>query len=130
MKFRVRGVTEQKGLKIVQVEPLRRWAFLLEDEIPLCCIQHIISNILKHGKESKEYCNKMSKILCNIYMDDDSSRRKHEHNTSTMLLHPTADNKDIFRRYRGVEILIEMLKTHRDPQIAKALSHVIKENCN
>ena len=74
MKFRVRGVTEESGLKIVQVEPVKG-SLLLEDDIPPGCIQHIISNLLKHGKNSKEICDKMCQILCGVYLDDGSSRK-------------------------------------------------------
>ena len=74
MKSRVREVTQQDEFKIVQIEPVKG-RFLLEDEIPPGCIQHIISNLLKHGKESKEACDKMCRILCKIHMDDSSSRK-------------------------------------------------------
>ena len=40
----------------------------------------------------------------------------------------TADNKDAFRRYKGVEILVEMLRIHKDAQVAKALFHVLNGN--
>ena len=75
MKFRVKGVIQQDELKIVQVKPLNGKLLLLEDEIPPGCIQHIISDLLKHGKESKEACDKMCRILCKIHMDDSSSRK-------------------------------------------------------
>ena len=42
----------------------------------------------------------------------------------------TADNKDAFRRYKGVEVLIEMLKIHKSAHVAKALSHVLSGNGN
>ena len=44
-----------------------------------------------------------------------------------MHLH-SADNKDTFRRYRGIEVLIEMFSLYRNSTIAKALSHVLSEN--
>ena len=69
MTFIVRETTEQEGLKIVQIEPMRG-IFLLDDEVPLGCIQHIISSLMRYGKESKEICDKMCRILCNIHMDD------------------------------------------------------------
>ena len=74
MKFRVKEVTEQDGLKIVQLEPVKGELFL-EKEVPPGCTQHIISNLLKHGKESKEFCDKMCRILCRVYLDDSSSRK-------------------------------------------------------
>ena len=74
MRLRVRGVLEQEKIKVVQVEPVKD-IFLFEDEIPPGCIQHIISGLLKHGKESKEVCDKMCTILCNVYMNDNSSRK-------------------------------------------------------
>ena len=74
MKSRVREVTQQDEFKIVQIEPVKG-RLLLEDEIPPGCIQHIISNLLKHGKESKEACDKMCRILCKVYMGDSSSRK-------------------------------------------------------
>ena len=39
-----------------------------------------------------------------------------------------ADNKDNFRRYRGIEILIDMLKEQKSGVVAKALAHVISGN--
>ena len=74
MRFRVRGVTQQDMLKIVQIEPMKG-RLLLEDEITPGCIQHIISNLLRYGKESKEVCDKMCRALCKVYMDDSSSRK-------------------------------------------------------
>ena len=74
MKFRVRGVTEESGLKIVQIEPIKS-VFLLEDDITPGCIKHIVSNLLKHGKGSKDICDKMCQILCGVYLDDDSFRK-------------------------------------------------------
>ena len=72
MKFRVREVTQQDELKIVQIEPVKG-KFLLEDEIPPGCIKYIISNLLKYGKYSKEVCDKMCRILCKIHIDEDFS---------------------------------------------------------
>ena len=74
MRFKVLGVTEQEGLKVVQIEPVKG-KFLLEEEIPLGCVQHIILSLLKHGKESKETCDKMCRILCNVYIENNSSRK-------------------------------------------------------
>ena len=39
-----------------------------------------------------------------------------------------ADNKDTFRKYKGVEILIEMLKEYKTVVVAKTLTHVISGN--
>ena len=39
----------------------------------------------------------------------------------------TADSNVVFRRYNGVEILIEMLMVHKDVQIVKALLHVLNK---
>ena len=74
MKFRVRGVTEESGLKIVQIEPVKG-SLLLENDIPPGCIQYIVSNLLKHGKGSKDICDKMCQILCGVYLDDCSFRK-------------------------------------------------------
>ena len=74
MKFRIREVTQQGHFKIVQIEPVNG-RLLLEDEVPPGCIQHIILNLTKHGKESKEICDKMCRILYKVYMDDYSSRK-------------------------------------------------------
>ena len=41
-----------------------------------------------------------------------------------------ADNKDEFRRYKGVEVLIDMLETYKSAQVAKALIHVLNGNGN
>ena len=76
MKFKVIEVTKQG---IITVEPVKG-GLVLEDEIPPGCIRHIISNFLKHGKESKEACDKMCKILCRVNLDDSSSRKS---NTSS-----------------------------------------------
>ena len=40
----------------------------------------------------------------------------------------TADNKDAFRRYKGIEILVEMLRIHKSAQVTKALCHVLRRN--
>ena len=74
MRFRVREVIQQDEFKIVQVEPVKG-RLLLEDEIPPGCIQHIISNLMRYGKDSKEACDKMCRILYNVYMGDSSSRK-------------------------------------------------------
>ena len=74
MRFRVLGVTQQDHFKVVQLEP-QKAPLLLEDEISPGCIQYIISNLLNHGRGSKEVCDKMCKILCKVYMDDYSSRK-------------------------------------------------------
>ena len=74
MRFRVLGITQQDELKIIQVEPVKG-RLPLEDEIPPGCIQHIISSMLKHGKESKDVCDKMCRIICKVHMDDSSSRK-------------------------------------------------------
>ena len=74
MKLIVRGVTAQSGLKIVQIEPVKG-SLLLEDDIPPGCIKHIVSNLLKHGKGSKDICDKMCQILCDVYLDDCSFRK-------------------------------------------------------
>ena len=39
-----------------------------------------------------------------------------------------ADNKDTFRRYKGIEILIGMFSVHKSVQVAKALKHVLSGN--
>ena len=64
----------QSGLKIVQVEPVKG-SLLLEDDISPGCIKHIVSNLLKHGKGSKDICDKMCQILCGVYLDDGSFRK-------------------------------------------------------
>ena len=74
MKLRVIEVTKQDELKIVQVESVKE-CLLLEDEISPGCIQYIVSNLSKHGKESKETCDKMCRILCNVYIENNSSRK-------------------------------------------------------
>ena len=68
----MKEVTKQDSLTIVQLEP-QKAPLLLKDEIPPGCIQHIISNLSKYGKESEEQCNRMCEILCKIDLDDDSS---------------------------------------------------------
>ena len=73
-KYTVKEVTKQDTLTIVRLEP-QKVPLLLEDGIPPGCIQHIITNLLKHGKESEEQCNRMCEILCKVYMDDYFSRK-------------------------------------------------------
>ena len=73
-KYTVKEVTKQDSLKIVQLEP-QKFPLLLEDDISPGRIQHIITKLSKHGKESEEQCNKMCEILCKIDLDDDSSRK-------------------------------------------------------
>lgn len=41
-----------------------------------------------------------------------------------------ADNKDAFRKYKGVELLIELMKKYKSLNVIKALNHVLKGNCN
>ena len=43
------------------------------------------------------------------------------------MLH-TADNKDTFRHYKGIEVLIEMFNLYRNSTVANALSHVLSGN--
>ena len=74
-KYIVKEVTKQDSLTIVQLEP-QKASLLLEKEIPLGRIQHVISNLSKNGKESEEQCNKMCEILCKIDLNDDSSRKR------------------------------------------------------
>ena len=66
--LKVKEVTEQDELKIVRAEPVEGIP-LFEDTTPLDFIQHIITNLLKHGRESKEECDRVCKILCKAYMD-------------------------------------------------------------
>ena len=68
-KFKVIEVTKQG---IVTVEPVKGG---LEDEISPGCVRHIISNLLKYGKGSKDVCDKMCRILCKVNLDDSSSRK-------------------------------------------------------
>ena len=50
------------------------------------------------------------------------------HSAHLHSLASTADSKDAFRRYNGVEVLIEMLRAHKDAQVARALVHVLRDN--
>ena len=76
-KYNVKEITKQNSLTIVQLEP-QKTPLLLENEIPPGCIQHIISNLSKHGKETEEQCNRMCEILCKIDLGDNSScKTKH-----------------------------------------------------
>ena len=38
----------------------------------------------------------------------------------------TADNKNAFRRYKGIEVLAEMLNEHKNVTVTKALIHVLE----
>ena len=71
-RFVVKNVGKRDNLTIVVLEPIEK-PLLFEDEIPSGCIQHIISNLMENG-DSKEICDRMCDILCNINMDDDNSR--------------------------------------------------------
>ena len=73
LKFVVKSVKKQDDLTVVVVEPVKQ-NLLLEDEIPPGCIQHIIS-ALKDNSNSKEACVRLCKILDDVYMDDDNSRK-------------------------------------------------------
>ena len=73
-KYTVKEVTKQDTLTIVQLEP-QRVPLLLEDGIPPGRIQHIISNLSMHGKKAEEQCDRICEMLCNIDLDDDSSRK-------------------------------------------------------
>lgn len=73
LKFVVKNVIKQGGhLTFVVIEPIKQPLFL-EKEIQPGCIQHIIP-ILIDNECSKETCDRMCDILCNINMDDDTSR--------------------------------------------------------
>ena len=122
----MREVTKQDSLTIVQLES-QKGRLLLEDEITPGCIQYIISNLSKYGNESEEQCSRMCEVLSKVNMDDDSSR-KIKLTLSQFIKAFIADNKDAFRRYKGVEILIEMLKEHKNVSVIKALTHVLSEN--
>ena len=73
-KYTVREITKQDSLTVAQLEP-QKVPLLLEDKILPGRIQHIISNLSKHGKESEEACNKICEMLYKIDLDDDSSRK-------------------------------------------------------
>ena len=68
MTLKVKEVTEQDELKIVRVEPMEG-KLLFKDTTPPDFIQHIIANLIKHGKKSKEECDRVCNILCKAYMD-------------------------------------------------------------
>ena len=125
-KYIVKEITKQDTFTIVQLEP-QNTPLLFEEEIQPGCIQHIISSISKYGKESEEQCNRMCKILCQVDLDDYSSRKqvKRRQTFATVF---AADNKNTFRRYRGVVVLIEMLRTHKNVEIVKTLIHVLSRN--
>lgn len=73
-RYRVTSVTKEDSFDIIQLEPMGSPLFL-ENEIPGGCIQHIITNILKYGRTSKDLCDKMCNILCRVHMDDADSRK-------------------------------------------------------
>ena len=39
-----------------------------------------------------------------------------------------ADSKESFRKYKGVEVLIEVFKEHKNVAVTKALTHVLTGN--
>ena len=55
-----------------------------------------------------------------------STNASHKHNTTT--IYPTADNKDEFRRCKGVKILIKILKEHKGLKVVNALRYVLSGN--
>ena len=71
--YKIKAITRQDALTIVQLEP-EKAPLLLEGDIPSGCTQHIIANLLKYGKTSEELCNKMCRILCTVHMDDNNYR--------------------------------------------------------
>lgn len=73
-RYRVKSVTKQDSFDIVQLEPMGSPLFL-EEDIPGGCIQHIITNILRYGRSSKDLCDKMCSILCRVHMEDADSRK-------------------------------------------------------
>ena len=125
-KYTVKEITKQDTLTIVQLEP-QKGVLLLEDENPPGCMQHIITYLSRYGKESEEQCNRMCEMLCKIDLDDDSSR-KSKPQTSFFCQSFLADNKDTFRRYKGVEVLIETIRKHKSTVVTKALIHVLTGN--
>ena len=68
----VKEVTKQGSLTIAQLEP-KNSPLLLEDEVPPGCIQHIITNLLKHGNELNQI-NRICELLCNVHMNDASRK--------------------------------------------------------
>lgn len=75
MKFKVKSVTNHEKFTYVVVEPLAQSPLLLQDEIPPGCIQYILHELNKN-KDSKDICCKLCDILCDVYMDNDTSRKK------------------------------------------------------
>lgn len=127
-EYNVKDVTKQGSLTIVQLGS-HKAPLLLEKEILPGCIQHIIVNIIKEGKKSNDVCDRMCDILCNTYMNNDDSSRKTEINNFFPMLF-IADSKDAFREFKGVEVLIELLKKNKSAPVAKALTHVLTGNGN
>lgn len=73
-KFTVVDVAEQDHLTKVALELIEK-PLLFEDTIPPGCVQHAISSLMNNAG-SKEVCHKIYNILCDIHMDDDTSRNK------------------------------------------------------
>lgn len=73
-KFTVVDVAEQDHLTKVALELIEK-PLLFEDTIPPGCVQHAISSLMNNAG-SKEACHKIYNILCDIHMDDDTSRNK------------------------------------------------------
>ena len=73
IKLKVKEVIEQGELKIIRVEPVKWRLQLYENINPPEFTRHIITSLSKHGRDSKEECDRMCKILCKAYMDDYSS---------------------------------------------------------
>lgn len=73
LRLRVKSVTKQERLTIVVVKPIKQVP-IQKNKIFPGCIRHILTNLEKN-KEFKETCIKLCVILCNINMDDDTSRK-------------------------------------------------------
>lgn len=127
MKFVVKSVTKQENITVVALEPLNQ-PLLLENEIPPGCIQHIILT-LENNMESKEICDKMCDILCNVNMDDDNSRNYNHFILVYVLfiLFPfLADNRRQFKEYYGIWVLCDLFEEYKGLPIFKALVHIIE----
>lgn len=73
LKFKVKSVTNHDKFTYVVVEPLKEPPFL-EEVIPSGCIQYIFQELLEN-KDSKDACCRLCDILCNVFMEDSTSRK-------------------------------------------------------
>lgn len=130
----VKSMTTHKGtdptgkniFRYVQVKVIKE-SLLLAKEIPVNCIEFIVS-VLKRERGSPEI-NGACNALCLVNMSDHSPCKANIYRNLKNIVFPL-DNIGTFKKYGGVEALIELFKAHKSFNVAKALIHVMKNERN